>query len=197
LVRVNPVWHLISPGAEIWRIYRAGGNHPQAWNTFRSWGPHPESRFDHHPAAPETGTRGILYGASAITTCVAEAFQRTAVVAVQEYEPHLVCFTVTAELWVLDLRGTWPTRAGASMALHSALDRERTQQSSRAIYEAYPRAHGLWYASAMHANEPAIALYDRAEPYLARQPTFNMPLDDPSLQVALWSAAELLGYVIG
>lgn len=188
---------ILPPGAEIWRIYRAGGTHPQAWNSFRTWGPHPEARFDHHLPPPRDQQRGILYAARSITTCIAEVFQRTSVVARTEHDPYLASFLTTDALWLLDLRGTWPTIAGASMALNSALDRHRTQAWSRAIYDAYPQAHGLWYASSMHANEPAVCLYERALPLLSPQVRFNMALADPALYLTILTAAEAVGYVVG
>jgi len=196
LAAILPRWEILPPGTEIWRIYRTTGDHPQQWREFRTWGPHHEARFDHHLPPPREQDRGILYGARAITTCVAEAFQRTGVVARRENDPDLVCFKVTDVLWLLDLRGIWPTIAGASMALNSALDRERTQAWSRAIYAAYPNAHGLWYASSMHANEPAVALFERAMPLLASLPEFNLPLADPSLNLTLVTASHAVGYAI-
>lgn len=104
---------------------------------------------------------------------------------------------MTEPVWLVDLRGTWPTIVGASMALNSAVDRERTQSWSRVIYEAYPSAHGLWYASSMHANEPAILLYERAEPLLARHSTFNVSIADPALYFTLLAAAHAIGYILG
>lgn len=197
LAKISPKWQILPPGSEIWRVYRAGGSHPQKWGQFRTWGPHPETRFDHHLPPARDQERGVLYGASAIVTCVAEAFQRTGVVARTENDPYLAAFAPTEALWLLDLRGTWPTLAGASMALNSALDRARTQAWSRAIYAGYPRAHGLWYASSMHANEPAVLFYERASPFLPPRPTFNLPLADPSLYFTLVTAAHTLGYVLG
>src|SRR6185437_13299293 len=105
LAAILPRWEILPPGTEIWRIYRTTGDHPQHWREFRTWGPHHEARFDHHLPPPREQDRGILYGARAITTCVAEAFQRTGVVARRENDPDLVCFKVTDALWLLDLRG--------------------------------------------------------------------------------------------
>lgn len=193
---IAPKWRILAPGTSIWRIYRAEGAHPQAWNTFRTWGPVRAARFDHHERPSHEQERGVLYAAAAFTTCVAEVFQLIGIIARHEDAPYAASFTVTDPVWLLDLRGTWPTIAGASMALNSSVDHERTQAWSRAIYEAYPSAHGLWYASAMHANAPSILLYERARPLLAAYPAFNMPLADPALHLTLQTAADGLGYVL-
>ena len=39
--------------------------------------------------------------------------------------------------------------------------RPRARRWSQAIYAVYADAAGLWYASSMHANAPAVALYER------------------------------------
>jgi hypothetical protein len=197
LALVSPSWRVMTAGTEVWRIYHASGPHPRAWNSFRTWGPHADARFDHHEPPPREQARGVLYGAMGITTCVAEVFQRTNVVARRENAPYLAAFSPTDDLRLLDLSGTWPTIAGASMALNSALDRERTQAWSRAIYRAYSDAHGLWYPSAMHANQPAVLLYERTREMMPRRPTFNLALADPALHSVVSQAAHAVGYALG
>jgi hypothetical protein len=46
----------------------------------------------------------------------------------------------------------------------------------------------------MHANAPAVALYERAESALPRAPLVHRPLTDPALSDALAAAARTLGY---
>jgi hypothetical protein len=197
LALVPPAWRLLPAGSELWRIYRAGGAHPQSWNGFRSWGPHADARFDHHEPPPREQTRGVLYGALDVVTCVAEVFQRTNVVARSEHAPYLAAFALAGGLRLLDLAGPWPTIAGASMALNSALDRALTQAWSRAVYLAYPDADGLWYPSSMHANRPAVVLYERAAAALPAAPVLNRALADPALDSTVVGAAHAVGYAIG
>jgi hypothetical protein len=46
----------------------------------------------------------------------------------------------------------------------------------------------------MHANRPAIALYERAQTTLPGAPAFHRALSDPALVPRLNAAATALGY---
>ena len=72
--------------------------------------------------------------------------------------------------------------------------RPRARRWSRAIYEAYPEARGLYYPSSMHGNRAAVALYERALPALPSSPVFHRPLADPALLSVLSRVASRLGY---
>src|SRR5690242_16103900 len=61
-------------GTELWHIHKRGGAHPPHWTQFRYYGP-VDARFDHHPRPRRMQSRGILYLATLISTCVAEVFQ--------------------------------------------------------------------------------------------------------------------------
>lgn len=108
-------------------------------------------------------------------------------------QPWLAGFALVADLVLLDLTGLWPTATGASMALNAG-PRPRAQRWSRAIYAAYPRVQGLWYPSSMHANAPAVALYERARHALAPGPLFHRALADPALLAPLRWVALRIGY---
>jgi hypothetical protein len=139
--------------------------------------------------------RRILYVAAQIRTCLAEVFQRRRHIDTSFGHPWLVGFALAAPLRLLDLTGAWPTRAGASMAINSG-PRPRARRWSRAIYVAYPAAQGLYYASSMDGNAPAVALFERAAPALPAHPFFHRALADQLLQPALAGAAEELGYTL-
>jgi len=179
-------------GTTVWRIYFTGGAHPAVWDTFRFFGP-TLSRFDHHDPPPHVQAQGILYTASEPTTCLAELFQMTRIIDRVSHGPWLVGLELQRDVVHLDLTGRWPTQAGASMAIHSG-PRPRAQRWSRAIYAAYPHVEGLLYASSMHANQPAAALYERARAALPATPVFNRALADPALLNRLSAAATRLGY---
>jgi len=181
-------------GERLWRIYFMGGAHPVAWSSFRFFGPL-QARFDHHDPPPRAQAKGILYAAAEPATCLAEVFQATRVIDRASRAPWLVGFELRRDVVFLDLTGTWPTRAGASQAIHSG-PRPRAQRWSRAIHAAYPRAEGILYASSMHANRHAVALYERAEEALPAAPVFNRALADPALLPRLSWAAGQLGYRI-
>lgn len=179
-------------GSRCWRIYFAGGAHPTAWRDFRFFGP-TSARFDHHDPPPALHAQGILYAADSPLTCLAEVFQITRVIDRVSGAPWLVAFDVARDLELLDLTGTWPTRAGGSMAIGSG-PRPRARRWSRAIYATFADVEGLLYASSMHANRPALALYERAQDAMPAAPAFHRALSDPALVPRLNAAAATLGY---
>jgi hypothetical protein len=191
---LSPDWIVLPAGHELWRIYARAGRHPARWNTFRAYGP-VEARFDHHDAPPHRQQRSILYAAERIRTCLAEVFQRRRHIDTRFGEPWLVGFALGAPLRLLGLTGAWPTRAGASMAINTG-PRPRARRWSRAIYAAYPAAQGLYYASSMDGNAPAVALYERAAPAMPARPFLHRALADPLLLPALAGAADQLGYTL-
>lgn len=183
----------LAAGSELWRVYFRGGRYPGVWNGWRAYGPVPGGRFDHHEPPARLQERAILYVATDGVTCLAEVFQAGRLIDATTHQPWLVGVSLAEDLTLLDLTGAWPTAAGASMALSSG-PRPRAQRWSRAIYAAYPDVQGLWYPSSMHANRPAVALYERARPAIAPTPVFHRALDDPLLVDLLAWAAATLGY---
>lgn len=159
----------------------------------RTYGP-TTARFDPHPPPPgESSGERVLYLALDVHTCLAEVFQRTRVVNRRRRSPYLTGFTGTRPLRLLDLAGTWPTRAGTSQALNSG----RTDISrawARAIRAAFPDLDGLWHPSSMNANQPCLALFAPAVDALPDDPRLSLPLSHPRLAVALADAAARIGY---
>lgn len=178
----------------LWRIYYAGGDHPQEWDTFRAFGPAVGGgRFDHHPEPQAVHTdRSIYYAGASIATCVAEVFQPRRTVDTSTGAPHLVRFTPKRSLHLMDIRHLWPTRAGASQAIASG-PRPRSQRWSRSIYSSYP-VDGVVYRSSMHGGDTAIALYERGEDALPAEPDLQLSLHDSSLTVVLSRIADTIGY---
>jgi hypothetical protein len=197
LAHIPPDLIRLSAGTEIWRLYKRGGRHPVTWNTFRTFGPLQTARFDHHlpdeHGGPRLQGRGIYYAAVEIITCLAEVFQDTRTINRESESVTLVGFELRHDVVLLNLTGTWPTQAGASMALSSG-PRSRSRLWSRAIYATYPDVQGLYYPSSMHANRPAIAFYERAAPGFSAVPVVHRPLNDPALLADLDRSARRLGY---
>jgi hypothetical protein len=194
LRELEPDVAVLPAGTLLFRIYFVGTKHPSLWNEFRSYGPHGTARFDHHPEPARVHENlGILYLAARIKTCVAEVFQEKRVVDVRSGEPWLAAFRLGREVSLLSLRGDWPTRAGASMNINSG-PRPRCRRWSRTIHQTYTQVQGLIYASSMHANREAIALYERARNTLPARPEANMPLSHPGLEPDLARFAGELGY---
>jgi hypothetical protein len=177
----------------IWRIYFRGSSHPATWSQFRRFGPLESARFDHHDPPPQEQRRGVLYAAMHGVTCIAEVFQSRRLIDRVDREPWLVGFHCSRPLHLLDITGSWITLAGASMAISSG-NRARARRWSRAFYAAFPDIDGLLYPSSMHANEPCLLLYERAESTLHARPQFHRALSDAILTPTLGDAAHRLGY---
>lgn len=201
LTRIPPQTIDLEAGEKIFRIFRSAGPYPVAWNTFRYFGP-TSSRFDHHlrnkAGQPEKGERGVLYGAigpRAIPTCLAEFFQGARKINRKDGIPVLSAFTTTETLTLLDLRGSFATQIGASMAINTG-PRPRAQRWGQRLYEAYPMAHGIIYPSSMHANEPAVALWERGAAIMPRHPLVHRLLSDPALKRVILETADAIGYSV-
>ncbi len=192
LAAIRSLSRVLPLGTRLWRIYFRGGTHPVDWNAFRYFGP-TNSRFDHHLPPRAAQDRGILYAAMHGETAFAEVFQETRAINRRRGDPHLVAFDLSAQVRLLDLTGNWPTRAKASMAINSG-PRPRARRWSQQIHAAYPDIAGLWYASSMDGNHPAVALYERALPAMPARPVFHRALADPALTPIVRRAALKFEY---
>lgn len=195
LATLGPDIQILPAGSTIWRIYFMGGSHPTSWGQFRAWGP-TESRFDHHLPPASLQSREILYGAigpKGALTALAEVFQDTRTVDRTFNNPFLASFDTTKDLRLLDLTRTWPTKAGASTAISSG-QRARARRWSQAFYTAFPDVDGLLYGSSMNANQPCVALYERAATAMPASPSTNRMLIDPNLLTSLKNGCADLNY---
>jgi hypothetical protein len=181
-----------SAGHILHRLYKRGGRYPAAWGAFRHYGP-VDCRFDHHPDPKGTHDEGILYCAPDPVTCIAEAFQDTQIINRSFEEPYLAAFATVSAVILLDLTGRWSTRAGASMAICTG-SRSIARKWSRTIYLAYPEVQGLLYCSAMNANAPSVALYERARAALPGTPERDVPLSSGAVEALLGDAVTKLQY---
>ncbi len=191
----------LGAGTALARVYFARSAHPLAWNEFRYFGPL-NSRWDHHLPNAEGEAwkqkRGIYYAATDAKTCLAEVFQDTRRIDRAFRSPWLVVFKLSQTLELLDLRGDFATRMGASMAIHSG-SRIRARGWARDLYEAFPRIEGILYAASMHAGAPALAFNERAVkrgPLFPAHPEFHRALADDVLLDPLKHAARELGYAL-
>ena len=194
---LEPDVHVLPAGMVTWRIYFRGGRHPMRWDHFRHVGP-TAARFDHHLGLQVTQQdRATLYAAGDPATCFAEVFQKTRVINRWHTEPWLVGFDTAVSVPLLDLTGSFATRAGASMGLMTGA-RSVSRQWARGFYDAYPATAGLYYPSSMHANRPAMVLTDRAEAagVTPEHPSLHRALGDPALLSLLKNIARTLGYAL-
>ena len=178
------------------RIYFATGPHPSHWNQFRSFGPI-AARWEHHlPNARSAGfeqKRAVYYCAPEVDTCAAEVFQSTRRIDRTRNAPGLVVFALREAVTLLDLRGTFATKIGASTAIHSG-PRSRARAWARELYDAYPDIQGLYYGSSMNGHAPAVALNERARLAMPEQPQFHRALNDDMLVEVLQQIALRLSY---
>jgi hypothetical protein len=79
------------------------------------------------------------------------------------------------------------------MAINSG-PRDRARRWSVQLYEAYPHIHGIAYGSSMYANQPAVALFERAAFALPAHPDAHRQLVDPGLENLLVATAKVIGY---
>jgi hypothetical protein len=183
-------------GTPLARIYFSAGPYPSHWNRFRHVGP-TAARWDHHlPSSSDQPTeqdRAVLYCAPDLDTCTAEVFQATRRIDRIRNAPALAVFALHTSVTVLDLRGTFATRIGASTAIHSG-SRSRARAWARQLYEAYPEIQGFQYGSSMNGHAPAIVLNERAQGALPKEPQFHRALNDDMLVDILQRIALHLSY---
>jgi hypothetical protein len=196
----KPVIRTLPAGSRVARVYHSRTPHPLRWNEFRHFGPL-NSRWDHHvpdpTGLPATQDRSIYYAATDAKTCLAEFFQHTRRIDRAARSPWLVIFELSRSLDLIDLTGDFATRIGASMEIHSG-PRARARLWARDLYEAFPAADGIFYASSMNGGEHALALTDRAEKrgMFPAHPLFHRALADDVLLDTLKDAAYRLGYAL-
>ncbi len=200
LREIKPELRKLPKNTLVWRIYSAGGKHPTSWNDFRYDGPL-ASRFDHHIEYKKNKvtrqSRGIMYGAvgaKAIPTCVAEVFQKR-IIDPAAQDRALVAFKTSRALRLIDLSGPFSTKMGASAAINSG-SKPRARVWARVLYEAYPKADGIYYSSSMYGNYPAIALFERSIDAIPELPEFGRSLSDPALRPSLMDIAENINYLL-
>lgn len=153
LEALKPGLMSLPAGQQLSRVYFRTGRHPVRWYDLRYFGPVHSARFDHHePASDGSGqlqSRGIIYSAlvtgtslAGLDVCLAEVFQQLRTVSRSVDTPAWAVFTLTAEITLLDLRGKWPTKAGASQALNSGPN-SSARRWAHAFYEIYPQIQSI------------------------------------------------------
>jgi len=182
------------------RIQKVAGAHPADWNEWRSFGPL-NFRFDHHLPPPHNQDRAIAYfalGKEAFTTALGEVFQDESGAGVYPVdvftgEPTVSIVALTRELRVLDLGGSWITRAGGNQAINTG-SRAVSRQWSAAIYELYgDMVSGVSYPSSVYGPGRCVALFQSAATAIGSAPLANRLLNDPSMEGPLATAIEHLG----
>ena len=183
----------VDPTIRLWRIHRTTGTHVLSWNELRHYGPLPGRRFEPHDPPPHEQVKAVLYLALDVVTCLAEVFQHTRLVDRHAGTPYLTAMQLTRTVRLLNLAGSWPTRAGASQNINSG-PRPRASAWARTIRAAFDDLDGLWYPSSMNSGKPCIALFDTATDVMPDRPVLSTPLAHPDLADPIAAAVAPLGY---
>jgi hypothetical protein len=196
LRNIEPQAIALAADTPLARIYFAAGPHPSRWNQFRSFGP-TAARWNHHLPdarnAPTEQSRAVLYCAPDVDTCAAEVFQSTRRIDRTRDAPGIVVFALREAVTLLDLRGVFATKIGASTAIHSG-PRARARAWARELYDAYSDIQGFHYGSSMNGHAPAIVLNDRAQGAVPEEPQLHRALNDDLLVGVLQRIAVRLSY---
>lgn len=196
-VAPDPLFLVVPKGATILRLYDPlmYGAHALF---FRTYGP--VSRFDHHrapyPTKSEDPDRGIIYGASELSSCLVEIFGDSKVVETGTWE--VAALTATRPLKLLDLRGPGAMRAGTVSAISKESSRCFSQEWSRFFYDttfAYTVVDGLVFYNA-HNDEEVFAFYERASDAFKFTAADVRPLRHDSLRAAVRDIAITSGLFV-
>lgn len=184
----------------LWRLYNAGGAHPQHWNSLRYDGPLASARFDPHPPTGGGGTLsmgnrvGVSYAAGDSLTPFAEVYQHERVIRPTRNSVSLVLWQPTRPLLLLDLRRNWLYRHGSAVAAIHEDDKALTREWARAIENTFGSViDGILYPGAMIGKD-AYALLTRTElvPSYPNAPLFHARLSDPYAQPFIHDAVKQL-----
>lgn len=164
--------------------------------TFRTQGPH--NRFDHHRAdadgKPQNDPeRGIMYAGDGLVCCLGEFFADSTEITLPG--THVATLRLTANLQLLDLRGTAATGVGTTQAIAAISQRRTSQAWARYLYDhpALAGLHGLLY-TASNSGADAVAFFERAEGSF--EVVVDLELGDPALEPELELAADALHWPI-
>ena len=145
-------------GLELLRFF-----HPARgdWPTQRAYGPLPEMRFDHHPPPRRLhADRSVWYSARSLRGAVAESFGREGTIEA-DADFRLVRATVCGDLRVLDLVGAAARALGLTQEIAATTDYAACQLWARALYDQYPRVHGIRWRG-RQSGSLCVVLHDRA-----------------------------------
>jgi len=181
---------------DLWRLHQPAGDFPLRWDELRTFGPLTSARFDPWlpPPADRTGdsvATGAGYFGFDVPTCLAEVFQATRRVDLEDSETQLTAFKPTRQLHLIDFRGGWPILVGAAHQLNSG-PKDRCRAWAHAIREIHPGYDGVIYTGMAGRN--CAVVYAPPGDVFPLTPAFTKALADPSLDSYISDAAKQIGY---
>jgi hypothetical protein len=183
------------PHQKMVRIRGTVGPHSLEWHQLRHYGPTP-TRFDPHPPPPATHPDfAVMYAAADVDTALAEVFQRGKVIEPSAPNgPYVTVWEAGRSLRLLDLRGTWPIRQGASHSINTG-PHQVCRRWAHAIAVHQHAVDGLLSTSSMTGSD-TTALFLPAIGSFPLNPELSLPLSDPGLAGVLEGAAERIRYTL-
>lgn len=181
------------PSSLMVRIHGTVGPFALPWYRLRHYGP-TRTRFDPHPQP--TGFHAafaVLYATADLDSALAEVFQRGRIIQpTAPNHPYVTVWRPTRPLRLLDIRGPWPIRQGASHALNTG-PHAVCRRWAHAIATHAQRVDGILYTSSMTGSDAAALFIPSANSFPAH-PELSLPLTDPGLIGVIASAGERIGY---
>lgn len=187
----------VSYSGPLFRIYATEGSHPTTWNEFRDYGPLQDKRWEPHPVSlGHHPGHGVMYAASHWTTSFAKVFQETRRISLTQDARRLAGWSPTRPLRLLQARGGFLTRQGASAALQHG-QKSTTRAWAQAIFAQAPLdVDGMLVDSTMQGE--CLVLWERtAASALPTAPTFEQSLSDPALAPMIRTVRRETNFTIG
>ena len=136
-----------------------------------------------------------MYAAADMDTALAEVYQRGRVIEpTGPNTPYVTVWHPSRPLRLLDIRGQWPVRQGASHSLNTG-PQPVCRRWAHAIALHPQRPDGILYTSSMTGGNAAALFLPSADSFPAT-PELSLPLSDPGLVGVINGAAERIGYAI-
>ncbi len=149
-----------------------------------------------NPPPPATHNDfAVMYAAADLDTALAEVFQLGRIIEPSAPNgPYLTVWKPNRTMRLLDLRGSWPSRQGASHVINTG-PHPVCRRWAHAIAVHSQAVDGVLYPWTWTGAD-AAALFLPAADSFPTNPELSLPLSDPGLVGALQGAAERIGYLL-
>ncbi|WP_347352180.1 RES family NAD+ phosphorylase [Intrasporangium sp.] len=186
---------LVRVRSAMWRIAATQGEHVLGWDELRAYGPLRTMRWDpHHEPPREQPDRAVLYASPDPRTALAEKYQKYREVDPWTDAPYLYGWTSSRDLVLLDVRGGWPLRNGASATLPTG-PRNVCRAWAEAILDTWEDLDGIITGSAMDGRD-TYALFPQARSSTPPTPLHARALAHPHVYAYVHRWVAEIGYGI-
>lgn len=186
---------LVPVRTAMWRVAGTEGEHVLGWDEVRAYGPLRTMRWDpHHEPPREQPDRSILYVSPVPRTALAERYQKNREIDPYKASPYLYGWMPERDLSLLDLRGDWPLRNGASTTLPTGR-KNVCRASAEAILDTWGHLDGILTRSAMDGHDTYV-LFPNARSSTPPTAFHARALAHPHVYVYVHQWASEIGYRI-